>query len=396
MFSIFKPSLGGATNSHIAGTLLFPSNTWASISDGPVWFYGFAPTEKSGYLTFAGRDENTNFFPYLTVNKKYLLGVGRTGTTTGIDATAMLHVAPGLDTVAPLKLTTGFMLTAPEKGAFEYAANTLWFTRDAGRNKFLFDGYTDTITVSASGGDYTTISALFAAESAGDKLILLPDSLYTELNPQFSVKEGWHMRGRGMGRTTVRFSFNRPIVALEDGFQLKYNCSIEDMQIISVNNDSGTNNYYAIHSDQGLVFKAQVIRCHVRTVKQTPSLTDGSGGNGIVFGVGTWEGQVIEFIDCVLEGQTVATEKRNVINSHNTLATGGHLKPSRLTFKNCLITGGFNSLFINDTYTGTENDSIRTKDLWEFLGCYHPGRSKLPQPWRQKKRVCFQLRGNNC
>ncbi len=167
MFSIFKPSLGGATNSHIAGTLLFPSNAWTSISDGPVWFYGFAPTEKSGYLTFAGRDENTNFFPYLTVNKKYLLGVGRTGTTTGIDATAMLHVAPGLDTVAPLKLTTGFMLTAPEKGAFEYAANTLWFSRDAGRNKFLFDGYTDTITVSASGGDYTTISALFAAESAG-------------------------------------------------------------------------------------------------------------------------------------------------------------------------------------------------------------------------------------
>ncbi len=202
------------------------------------------------------------------------------------------------------------------------------------------------------------------------------------------------MRGRGMGRTTVRFSFNRPIVALEDGFQLKYNCSIEDMQIISVNNDSGSNNYYAIHSDQGLLFKAKVIRCHVRTVKQTPTSTDNSGGNGIVFGVGTWEGQVIEFIDCVLEGQTVATEKRNVINSHNTLATSGHLKPSRLTFKNCLITGGFNSVFINDTYSGTENDSIRTKDLWEFLGCTIQGGLNFRSQGGKKNGFSFNFAGS--
>jgi hypothetical protein len=393
MFSMFKSSLGGATNAHLAGMLLFPGNEWANISQGPVWYYGFAPNEKAGYLTFGARDQLTNVFPYLTVNKNYWLGVGRTGTMTSIDATAIMHIAPGLDSVAPLKFTTGSLLSAPQKGAFEYASNALWFTRDAGRNKFLFDGYTDTITVSAAGGDYTTLSALFASESAGDKLILLPDSLYQELNPQYIIKEGWHMKGRGMGRTVIRFNFNRAIVANSDGFQLKANCKLEDVQVVSVNNASGTNNYYALHSDQGIEFKAQVIRCHLKTVKEIPGSTDASGGNGIVVGIGTWEGQVIEFIDCILEGQTVATEKRNVINSHNSLATSGHLKPSRLTFKNCLITGGFNAVFINDTYTGTEPDSARTKDLWEFLGCTIQGGINFRSQGAKKNGFAFNFAG---
>lgn len=395
MFSLYKASLGGVANDHIAGVNLFPVNGWSSLTQGPVWYYGFAPAEKAGYLTFAARDQFTNFFPYITVNKSYWLGFGRTGTTTGIDATAIVHIAPGVDSVAPLKFTTGALLTTPQKGAVEFANEALYFTRDAGRNKFLFEGYTDTVTVSATGGDYATLSALFAAEPAGNTLILLPDSAYNELNPQLTLKQGWHIKGQGMGKTIVRFTFNRAIVSQQDGFQLKTDCTLEDIQVQTMNKTAagGSQSFYAVHSDIAGEFTAKVLRCHLRIVKDNPNAIDVSGYNGLVAGVGTWEGQVIEFIDCVIEGQTVSMESRGVINSHNTLATSNHIKPSRLTFKGCSISGGFNAVFINDTYTGTEPDSARTKDLWEFLGCTIQGGINFRSQGAKKNGFAFNFAG---
>lgn len=396
LLSIYKPSVGSVTNTHLAGINLFPTIGWTGLSQGPVWYYGYSSTEPAGYLTLGARDQFTNVFPYLTVNNKYWVGIGRTGTTTGIDASAFLHIAPGLDTVPPLKLTTGALLTTQQKGAFEYSNNALWFTRDATRNKFLFEGYTDTVIVAASGGDYTTLSSLFATEPAGDKLILLTDSAYNELNPQFTIKEGWHIKGQGMGKTIIRFSFDRAIVGGSDGFQLKTNCTLEDVQIQSINKTAagGSQSFYAVHSDVLGEFNAKVIRCHLRMIKdvQTP---DVSGYNGLVAGVGTWEGQVIEFIDCIIEGQTVAMESRGVLNTHNTLATSNHIKPSRLSFRGCSISGGFNAVFINDTYTGTEHDSIRIKDIWEFIGCDIKGGINFRSQGAKKNGFVFNFSGTS-
>lgn len=394
--NLYKPSRGVTNNPHFTGFNYFPSPDWINIdTDGPVWFTGFNPNEKEGYFSIGARNDNIDVYPSITLNKKFLVGIGRTGTVTGVDATATLHIAPGLDTLAPLKFTDGDLLNTQQKGAIEYSEDKLYFTRNTTRNEFVFKGFTDTITVAASGADYNSLSALFAAEPEGNKLILLTDSVYYELNAQYTIKEGWYIKGQGMGKTIVRFNFDREIDANNDGFQIRNNCILEDIQIQSINNtSSGGDNFYAIHSDVSSPFTAVIKRCHLRTIK-SPLAVDASGYNGLVLGVGTGEGQVIEFIDCIIEGQTVSMEDRGVVNTHNTLAASDHVIPSRLTFKNCSILGGFNAFLINDTYSGPESDENRVKDIWEFLGSDIKGGIMFRSSGNKKNGFVFNFSGSS-
>jgi lysophospholipase L1-like esterase len=138
--TLYKPTAGTTVNRHLAGINLVPANVYNGIaSDGPSWWYGFHSDEKKGYLTFSGRDEIGNMFPYFTINRKYLVGLGRTGTTGSIDASAILHIAPGSDTVPQLKLTEGLKTTAPQSGAVEFNAGELYFSQnDSTRNKLTY------------------------------------------------------------------------------------------------------------------------------------------------------------------------------------------------------------------------------------------------------------------
>lgn len=142
--SLFKPILGTTTNARLTGFSLFPYNNYTTIAaHGPTWFYGFNGTEKRGYLTFAGRDEQANIFPYFTINTKYLVGLGRIGISGSIDATAILQIAPGVDSIPALKLMPGQLLTNQQKGAFEYVNNggdtAIYFTLNNQRRKFVLE-----------------------------------------------------------------------------------------------------------------------------------------------------------------------------------------------------------------------------------------------------------------
>ena len=65
----------------------------------------------------------------------YLNGYTYIGGTSS--ATAKLHIAAGTATAgnAPLKLTSGTLLTSPENGAFEYDGSFLYFTLGGVRYK---------------------------------------------------------------------------------------------------------------------------------------------------------------------------------------------------------------------------------------------------------------------
>jgi len=61
----------------------------------------------------------------------------KTSIATGVAPTAKLHIGAGTATAgnAPLKLTSGTLLTSPENGAFEYDGSFLYFTLGGVRYK---------------------------------------------------------------------------------------------------------------------------------------------------------------------------------------------------------------------------------------------------------------------
>lgn len=255
------------------------------------------------------------------------------------------------------------------------------------------DNYSKIVTV-GSGGDYETLADLFATEVAGIILINLIDPMYAETNPSFIMKNGWKMQGQGMGKTIIRTTYTE-LITSDSGFQIRTNCELSDFTIESVN-DIVTEDYnnYAIHSDINEEFKAVIERVYMRSVKTVVDSVDASGSPALLLGIGTWDNQIIEFKECILEGQTLTYDSRGVINSHNTLTPLERTIPSRLSFYNCKITGGFNSVFINDTYNDPSvSDLDRIKDVWEFLGCTIQGGVNFRSLYGHKNGFIFNFSG---
>jgi hypothetical protein len=220
------------------------------------------------------------------------------------------------------------------------------------------------------GGDYATLELLFANEPAGKTLIKLLDTQYTCVNPQFVVKNGWIIQGLGYGKTNITFSFTTPIDVNLSGLQVRTDCELLDFKVTSINNTNvGGYSQYSLHSDYNTPFKAQITRCWFKTISN-PNVADANGYNGLAVGVGTWEGQELEFRECILQGQSVAIDNKYTLNLHNTYITGTHLLPCRVSFYNCQLTGGFTTVLISDNYSNdSELNSNRIKDLFEFVGC---------------------------
>lgn len=220
------------------------------------------------------------------------------------------------------------------------------------------------------GGDYATLELLFANEPGGKTLIKLLDTQYTCVNPKFVVKNGWVIQGLGYGKTNITFSFTTPIDVNLSGLQVRVDCELLDLKVTSVNNTNvGGYSQYSLHSDYNTPFKAQITRCWFKTISN-PNVADANGYNGLSVGVGTWEGQELEFRECILQGQSVAIDNKYTLNLHNTYITGNHLLPCRVSFYNCQLTGGFTTVLISDNYSNdSELNSNRIKDLFEFVGC---------------------------
>jgi len=71
----------------------------------------------------------------------------RTGLGTITTPTALLHIAAGTTTIAPIKLTSGTNLTTPEAGTIEYNGTNLFFTpASAARNNVLITASVNTVS----------------------------------------------------------------------------------------------------------------------------------------------------------------------------------------------------------------------------------------------------------
>jgi hypothetical protein len=228
--------------------------------------------------------------------------------------------------------------------------------------------YTSIKTVGVS-GDYTTLENLFLNEPAGKTLIKLIDSQYTCLNPKFVVKNGWIIQGQGYGKTNITFNFTEAIDPALSGLQVRTNCELIDFKVTSViDTNLGGFSQYALHADYTGVYTAKITRCYFKKIS-SPNVVDANGGNGLSVGIGTWEGQNIEFRECILEGQGIAVDNKYTLNLHNTFVTTLHTIPSRVSFYNCRLSGGFTTVLISDVYSrDSDPNANRVKDLFEFVG----------------------------
>lgn len=235
----------------------------------------------------------------------------------------------------------------------------------------IYNEYIKEISV-GSGGDYTTLEDLFDNEPAGKTLINLIDAAYSCVNPAFVVKEGWIIKGQGIGKTKITFTFTTTIDPDTSGLHIRQTCKLEDFEVITVNNVAPAGlGQYALHADYSTYsnFKATIYRCSFRTVLSAQS-ADANNFNGLAVGIGSWEGQILEFHGCILEGAYVTYSDKYTLNLHNTYITGTHTTPSRISYYNTLITGGFTAVLISDVYSNdSEPNEDRIQDSFDFVGC---------------------------
>ncbi|MHA3787108.1 hypothetical protein ACX0HA_02780 [Flavobacterium hauense] len=253
--------------------------------------------------------------------------------------------------------------TAPEKTKLSEFINDVPFV-EADFNK--------TITCGAN-GDYETLETLFADEPAGKTLILLTDAVtYNVENPKFVIKEGWILRGQGIGKTRIAQTFNTTIDPDTSGFHIRQTCKLEDFELITINNVTpGGLGQYALHADYSTYsFDAEINRCSFRTVLSADS-ADFNDFNGLVVGIGTWEDQNLTFNHCFFEGAYVTYSDKYTLNLHNKYTASPHLLPSRVLYNNCLQIGGYTTVLISDVYSNdAEPNEDRVQDLYEFTNGY--------------------------
>jgi len=107
------------------------------------------PQDVSGFVPYTGATSNVDLGVHnLTVdtNSLFVDSINhRIGMGT-LTPTAALHLKAGTATAntAPLKLTSGTLLTTPEAGAMEYNGTNLYFTLNTIREILATKTYTDT------------------------------------------------------------------------------------------------------------------------------------------------------------------------------------------------------------------------------------------------------------
>lgn len=82
---------------------------------------------------------------FLVMDKSYLGGAGT--------ATSWLHLAAGTTAVAPLRLTSGPLLTTTEVGALEFLTDRLYFTRTTGSARQTLAYLSDIVATTPGGSD---------------------------------------------------------------------------------------------------------------------------------------------------------------------------------------------------------------------------------------------------
>jgi hypothetical protein len=125
-----------------AGVVQFVNRFWSTFDrDARAYMdYTLSTTDPKGILGIKFSDDlNSSNITAVSIKNTGEVGIGITPTAT-------LHLKAGTATAgtAPIKLTAGVNLTAPEAGAVEYDGTDLHFTNGAGRNKVAMKGLAGT------------------------------------------------------------------------------------------------------------------------------------------------------------------------------------------------------------------------------------------------------------
>lgn len=121
-------AVGGGAGSNITtggGNTLFGVSAGSGITTGSYNTIignqsGTLPASRSNYVIITDGQGNNAFLRD---------SLNRTGLGTITTPTALLHIAAGTTSIAPIRLTSGTSLTTPVAGSIEYDGTNLFFTR---------------------------------------------------------------------------------------------------------------------------------------------------------------------------------------------------------------------------------------------------------------------------
>lgn len=223
------------------------------------------------------------------------------------------------------------------------------------------------VTIDVPRKELSSTTDIVNNEGVGKKEFFIDKELVFT-NPKFHTLDGWKFKGSSMGHSTLKLFFNEAGLGSDvAGFFAESDFKMEDLTLVSINNNSGSNNmtHYATHIDKNVKVNASFKRVRFVSEILYPEITPTVNEVCTLLGIGTWDGQVLEFEDCILVSQTLNYGERNLVNSHNSTSSYEMVLGSRITFKNCNFIGGFGSLLIADVNTS----SSTVKSVYELINC---------------------------
>lgn len=220
---------------------------------------------------------------------------------------------------------------------------------------------------------YNSLDDLFSLEPEGITEITVLSGYYKSLNPRWQMKNGWELRGQGIGCTNITVEFNY-VNGVGDGLFAQANCEIRDLTLTVINNNLPTLNTapYALHIDEVGEYRVLIERVHFKSIKKFPEYTSPLPEVCNLLGIGTHDKETIIIKDCTLEAQTLNNGNRNLGNTHNQVSGTPEVLPANLILENVSFIGGFASLLIADVNYSDESDSIRTKTKYSLLNSHIP------------------------
>jgi hypothetical protein len=268
---VYSKALGGTA----AGPIR-PSNVYAIYTDasGGVNAYG-------AYLdAYGGTSSNTALYTSrgnVILNAASGSGMGRTGI--GVTSpTANLHIKAGTATAstAPIKLTTGSVLTTPEAGAIEYANPTFYLTNgDAVRYRVYMDvyGLNDQDNSVTNSTTLVTIGAMSVSLAANRQYEIEVMAIINASSPSGM---------KGALNYTGTFNFVRTYSNLFSGTSI----------ITSLNNSTGSTLAGTEFSSTTTTVAMFLLKGHLNT-STTGTLTfqgaqAASGASGTIFRIGSY------------------------------------------------------------------------------------------------------------
>ena len=151
-------SIGGAFGSaNFGGHITNNYGVMIDVAGGPVTNnYGLFVADQ----TLMAASQTFNIYSSGFNSKNAFMG--RVGV--GLDVpTAKLHIAAGSSSLAPLKLTSGALLTSPQSGSVEYDGNNLYYT----------DGTNTRRTIATATGSFSNVTTI---ENTAGNITLVPNA----------------------------------------------------------------------------------------------------------------------------------------------------------------------------------------------------------------------------